>query len=221
MSIDDLFAGGSKSAFNRESKPGDTVSGTIVSAVERQMTDFATKAPLYWDDGNPRQQVVVTVATDQRVDADDDGQRSIYIKTWGLDKQAFVAAIGAAGFTKASEALAPGNIFTASFTGTQPSKFGSDQKLYEYTIRKGAHVGSAFDQPPAAAAPAAQSDPWGAQGSPAQQPPQSAPAPAAAAPKPANPQEMIAAGWTDEQISEATGATPDVVKMLRGYVPTP
>lgn len=201
MSIDDLFTGGSKSAFNKDSVVGQVATGTIISAVERQVTDFVTKAPLFWDDGQPRQQVVVTIQTDERADQDDDGQRSIYIKTWGLDKQAFVQAISDAGCKKASEALAPGNIFTATFTGTQPSKYGSDQKIYAYRIQRAAPV-NAFDQPPTPqAAPAA-------------------PAPAPTQAPASNPMGMIQAGWSDEQIIAATGLTPEVLTMLRANAQT-
>lgn len=242
--LDELLSGGSTSAFNKDSVVGETVTGTIVSAVERQRTDYATKAPQTWDDGSPQMHVVVTIATDLRDPADpyDEGTRSIYIKTWGLDKQAFVQAIREAGFTKASEALAPGNLFTASFVGTQPSKMGSDQKIYQYTIRRGASPSLDQTLNTTPAAPAAQPAPAQAQmpnpwtQAPAQMPAQQAapatpatpPAPAQqAAPQapapvvqaPSDPQAMIRAGWTDEQISQATGLTPDVLAMLRQHLP--
>lgn len=262
--LDELLSGGSKGAFNKDSVIGETVTGTIVSAVERQRTDYVTKALQTWDDGSPQMHVVITIHTDLRDPADphDEGTRSVYIKTWGLDKQAFITAIRQAGFTKASEALAPGNIFTASYTGRQPSKHGDDQKIYQYSIQRGNPSGAGLDQALATAPPAqvqaqpqqayqtpsqpvAQPqvpNPWD-QGpaqpaqvpvqqqyaapapaqpvyqAPAQQPPtpaQQAPAPVQQAP--ADPAGMIRAGWTDEQIQQATGATPQVVALMRQQV---
>lgn len=43
---------------------GDTVKGRVVSAVKRQQTDFATREPKFWPDGNPKWQIGITVATD-------------------------------------------------------------------------------------------------------------------------------------------------------------
>ena len=217
MSFNDLFSGGSTSAFNKNSVVGETVSGPIVSAVQRQVTDYVTKAPETWDNGDPKLQAVITIKTDLRVDENDEGNRSIYIKTWGLDKQALIAAVQAAGFADVNSALAPGNIFTASFTGTQPSKYGSDQKIYAYQIQRGANLpamttpaqppAQQYTQPPAPApAPVA---------TPPVQYAQAAPTPAPAAPATPDVPSMIAAGLTDQQIAAATGADPAIIAIAR------
>ena len=59
---------------------GDRVWGTIISSEVRQQTDFDTSQLLFWDDGKPRLQVVITVQTDISDDDDDDGLRAIYAK---------------------------------------------------------------------------------------------------------------------------------------------
>ncbi|GII84577.1 hypothetical protein Ssi03_25670 [Sphaerisporangium siamense] len=62
---------------------GTTVSGPITEQPKvDQQTDIDTGKPLFWDDGRPRQQLVVTVQTDLRDPAieDDDGLRRFYIK---------------------------------------------------------------------------------------------------------------------------------------------
>ena len=86
--FDELLAGGSSSAFNKNSAVGDTVTGPIISATSRQVTDYVTKAPETWDNGDPKLQAVITIQTGLRTDENDDGARSVYVKLWGLDKQA-------------------------------------------------------------------------------------------------------------------------------------
>lgn len=207
MTIDQLLSTGAKSAFTKDSPLGHVVSGPIIDARERQSTDFATKAPEFWDDGSPKMQIVVTIQTDQRVDSDDDGARSIYIKSWGLDKIALVQAIHNGGFSKASEGLAAGNVFTAKFASTQPSKFGSDQKIYEYWVQRGAQIPS-VTTPPVTPAPVY---PWTV-GQPAPAP---APVPVQVPQQPADVRAAIQAGWDNTSISAAFGAAPEVIAAVR------
>lgn len=78
---DFLMAGGIPSA--KFPTVGTTVGGTIVRQPElRQQTDITTGKPKFWDDGSPRQQIVVQLATAERDPsiADDDGERAIYVK---------------------------------------------------------------------------------------------------------------------------------------------
>jgi hypothetical protein len=74
---------------------GDTVTGVIEDAQKRQQADFATNKPLFWDDGNPRMQVVITLQTDEQTHEGDDGRRRIYVK--GQMQQALQEAIKASG----------------------------------------------------------------------------------------------------------------------------
>lgn len=235
--IDKLMSTGAKSAFNKNSVIGEQVSGTILSAMERQVTNYTSKQPEFWDNGDPKMQIVVSVQTDLREDADDDGARSIYIKVWGRDKVALLNAIRAAGYTKASEALAPGNRFTAAFVGTEPSTRGNDAKLYSYQIERGAHLSSldagAFGGPapmPVVPAPQQAPNPWATQPQqppmPAAQPapysiPQPAQAPAAQAAQ--TPGEhpavtLIRQGADDATIQTQTGTTPDVIAIMRAQL---
>lgn len=197
-SLDKIMSTGARSAFPKEAQPGATVTGTITGAIERQCLDFDSKKPEFWDDGSPKMQIVISVQTQERVDAEDDGVRSVYVKGWGAQKIALANAIRDAGFTLASEALAPGNVFTAQFTGYGENKRGGfPPKEFRYQIQRGAQVGQAFNQPPAhqpvqqavpanpwATAPTADANPFGA---PQPTPPtQSVPAPFAA-PQPVQP----------------------------------
>lgn len=74
-----LMGGGVKSA--KFANIGDGISGTISEYPEvRQQTDLKTGKLKTWDDGRPKMQLVVTLQTTLRDDAEDDGLRRIYVK---------------------------------------------------------------------------------------------------------------------------------------------
>lgn len=218
MSLDSLdevlSGGGAKSAFTKDSPVGTMVSGPILDATTAQIHDYVTGKPKTWDDGRPQMQIVVRIQTDTRADADDDGVRGVYIKTWGPWKEALMAAIKDIGKSKPSEALVPGYLFSARFAGTKPSPQGSDTKLYQYRIEPRAQ--------------AALDDPWQTPAAPAAVTPQ--PAPVAPAPVPAAPaapaagdptelaakaRQMIALGLPDAVIAQNTGLSLDIVAAVR------
>jgi len=220
--LDDVFSTNAPGYFSKNSQPGDTLSGTVVDAVVRQTRDFRTGEAERWDDGNPKQQVVVKVQTDLRDDADDDGVRALYIKTWGTQREALTTAIREAGAKTASEALAPGSTITATFTGTRPSQVpgGSDEKLYVYRITRAAsNAVNAAVSPPPAAAPPAFAQPVTPPPAPAQAAPAAPPAPAPAAPPAKNPadlaRDLFNLGMTDDQVAAATSLDVGVVAALR------
>lgn len=223
--IDKALAGaGAKSAMNKDTPVGTTVTGTVVEAALQQVRDYMTGEPKHWDDGNPQQQVVVKIQTSMREDAEDDGIRGVYIKTWGAQRDAFHEAVRNAGCTKASEALQPGGEFSITFTGTRPSKAGSDEKVYSYAIKPAPAAGldAALNTPaPTAAQPAAFTPPPAAPAQAAPAPAQQ-PAPAAAAPAPAGGQDpaalakqLITLGLPDEQIAATTGLDAAVITAIR------
>ena len=222
MSLDQLdqalAGGGAPTFFTKDSPVGATVTGTVVAAELRQVTDYATQKPKTWDDGRPQMQVIVTLNTNERDPAnpDDDGQRRVFIKTWGVWRDALNAAIKAAGGTKASDVLTPGAQFTATFTETRPSSMGSPMKVYAYKIEPAAQAGlDAAVTPPPAGGQAG--DPWATQ--------QQATPPAAQAQQPAagpdpvaqaeQAKKLISIGLTDDQIAAATGLDPTVIQAIR------
>lgn len=146
-----LGSGGASAKFENL---GDTVTGTITVTPElRQQTDFKTKKPKFWDDGEPMMQVVVSLATDQRDPAveDDDGQRNVYIK--GQMQQATRDALKAAG----AKGLEPGGTLTVAFIGTEPTDAGSPKKLYAVSyVPAAANFVNGSNQPAAAAPQPAQ-----------------------------------------------------------------
>lgn len=169
--IDSLFSSGAPGFFNRDIPVGASISGTVVSISPLQATDFATKALETWDDGRPKMLLALTVASNLRNSPDDNGHRTIYIKTWGNQAAEFKRAVQAVGGPTAtvSAVVQPGAGFTATYTGEEPSKFGSPTKLYTYQVAPGAGAVDAampaqapqqqYQQPPA--------DPW-ANAAPAQ-----------------------------------------------------
>lgn len=118
--------------FTKDSKIGDSISGTISAISLRQTRDFRTNKPEAWEDGSPKQQLVIVVdSTELESDKGDDGKRSLYVKWWGVQRKAFAKAITADG----AEQPVIGGELTATFVGEEPSKEkGFDPtKLYEYS----------------------------------------------------------------------------------------
>lgn len=85
----DLMGGSARSAFGRDVRQGDAISGEIISVVRRQRRDRETGALLYWvnrkptpaaaADGQPVMDSIVIVQTDLQEDNDDDGLRALYL----------------------------------------------------------------------------------------------------------------------------------------------
>lgn len=125
-----LGGGGASAKFDNV---GDTITGTILSAEVRDQTDIGTGKVLTWDNGDVRKQLVVTLQTSLRDDADDDGHRNVYVK--GSKKagsrslhDAVASAVRAAG----AGSLEVGGTLTVTFTGTEASatRGFNDRKLY-------------------------------------------------------------------------------------------
>lgn len=204
MSLKELLAqtGGKSASFGAI---GDTITGTILAREVRQTRNFQTGEPETWDDGNPRQQVVVTLETDLRdpSDPDDDGARAVYIKWWGPQRAELVRAVKAAG----AEDLEPGGTFTATYTGDgeQKQRGFNPPKLYRYE----------YTAPQSAVAQAVSAAP-----------PQQAPTPAAApdAPSPEVSMDkittLIKASMTDQQVAELLNVGIDAVKAVRASMAT-
>lgn len=80
------------------SEIGATVKGKVVSTELQQQRDYDDQSKLlFWDDGSPRQQLKVVLASDERDPqiADDEGHRAIFVK--GQLQTAVRDAVRAAG----------------------------------------------------------------------------------------------------------------------------
>lgn len=216
--------------------PGETHTGVITEISDRMpVTKYGTTDPDYWPDGSPKQQVVITLATDERdpEDPNDSGERSLWV-TESRKAGTILAAIIQA-TRQANAKLEIGGTLSVSFTGHDPNSKNPAQprKLYAATYQPPAAGGGMFEQQPAQPAPAA-SQPTAPQAAPQQQVPQTAPVvnQQPAQPAPAAPTQqlsdatitgikgLIAAGLDDATISSSLTAagnqvSPEQVAQVR------
>lgn len=122
---------GGKSAFNKDTAPGTTVTGTITNTDTREKLKYGTNQPDPYPNGSPRYVEVITIQTNLQDDPDDNGLRNVYINLWGLQRAALAEACKAAHCAKPVE----GDTFTATYVGLGQAQPGmSAPKLYEYRI---------------------------------------------------------------------------------------
>jgi hypothetical protein len=123
---DFLMGGGGKSATF---EVGDVHRGKILSKKLTNQTDFKTKEILYWPNGDPRKQLVVALATDERDEDDemDEGVRNLYIRF--KMKDAVQAAVKAAG----AKTLEIGGTLAVKCVGKEKPRTRGEQgaKLYK------------------------------------------------------------------------------------------
>lgn len=114
----------------KDAKVGDSFTGVITDLETAQVRNYETGDPEFWEDGNPKLQIVVTLATDYNEGAEDDGERKVYL--FGQKLQAAKAAMKEANIDK----LEKGFQFTITFAGEKPSsnKKYNNIKLYGITI---------------------------------------------------------------------------------------
>ena len=169
--------------------PGTTYTGIITDVTMRQSRKYESTELDAWDDGTPKLQVVLTLATEYRDQAqqDDDGTRMISINLWSGQKKALVAACKAAGVTEPQVGQ--------RFTATHVSGIGNAKapRVFEYTLTAGpTGVAAALDVEPAAT-----------------------PAPPATAANPVETaKQLLAAGLSTQEVATASGLPETVVAAL-------
>lgn len=202
---DFLMGSSIPSAFGKNDPVGTAITGTIISTEIRQQTDLESGKPLEWDNGDPRMQLVMLLQTDQRdpANADDDGQRAIYVKgSKAPGSQSLHDAVRAAVQAANAPGLEVGGTVTITFTGTEPSKTRgyNDRKLWAAT----------YIAPDKAAA---SSEFLGTGATPA--PAQTAPAAEDPAKKAEAVKTLISIGQDDATIAGAVGLDIGVVAAIR------
>lgn len=127
--LNDLFDVAPEAAFTAESKPGDSVSGFVETMKLAPVFDPETRRPAKWEDGRPQKQLVLVLESEGKF-------RTVYIKTWGVQRKALAKAVEEAGGRSIGDVLAEGSEFTATYTGDEKStvKGYNDTKLFEYKI---------------------------------------------------------------------------------------
>lgn len=132
---DFLMGGGGKSFPFDEM--GATVTGTITGQAKRQQTDLETGEPQFWNSGEPKYMLVITLQTKLADDNDDDGIRNVYLRggnysvAKGKGTSSLVAvrdAVKASG----AETTEIGGTLTLSYTGegTKSNRAFNAPKLY-------------------------------------------------------------------------------------------
>ena len=182
---DALASGGT---YLKWEHPGTTYTGVITDVTMRQSRKYESTELDAWDDGTPKMQVVLTIATDYRDQAqqDDDGTRMISINLWSGQKKALVAACKAAGVTEPQAGQ--------RFTATHVSGIGNAKapRVFEYTLTAGpTGVAAALDVEPA-----------------------SAPAAATGANPVETAKQLLAAGMSTQEVATASGLPETVVAAL-------
>lgn len=114
---------------------GAVVTGTVISSEVTQQTELGTGKPLFFDDGRPRQQLVVTIQTTQRDPEveDDDGRRRVFVT--GTKVSEGGGMLGA--FRRAGISDIPnGSTLTVKYThdGARTSPGFNPPKQYEVTL---------------------------------------------------------------------------------------
>lgn len=146
-----IAASGSGARTGKLEEIGDVLRGVVISAELRQARDDDGK-PDFWDDGSPKQQVVILLQTDLDEGEDengkaDDGKRAFYVKWWGEQKKAFLAAIRVAEV----DDLYAGDKFAVKYIGDgeKAKKTWSAPKLLKFKVEpkpKGAGLADEFDE---------------------------------------------------------------------------
>ena len=187
---DALASGGT---YLKWEHPGTTYTGIITDVTMRQSRKYESTDLDTWDDGTPKMQVVLTIATDYRDQAqqDDDGTRMISINLWSGQKKALVAACKAAGVGEPQVGQ--------RFTATHVSGIGNAKapRVFEYTLTAGpTGVAAVLDVEPAAA-----------------------PAAATGANPVETAKQLLAAGLSTQEAAAASGLPETVVAALANIQP--
>lgn len=139
--VNDFLLGGGAKAFPFE-KLGDMVTGEIVDAQKRQQTGLEDNKPQFWDDGNPKMMLVITLQTDIRDDDEDDGQRTVYLRggkpqvAEGKGTSTLEAVKEAVKKSGSKNGIEVGATLSLAWTGNAPKKGGlSPAKLYSAAFK--------------------------------------------------------------------------------------
>jgi len=182
---DALASGGT---YLKWEHPGTTYTGIITDVTMRQSRKYESTDLDTWDDGTAKMQVVLTLATDYRDQAqqDDDGTRMVSINLWSGQKKALVSACKAAGV--------PEPQVGQRFTAVHVAGIGNAKapRVFEYTLLAGpTGVAAVLDVQPTAA-----------------------PAAAAGSTAVDTAKQLLAAGLSTQDVAAASGLPETVVAAL-------
>lgn len=197
MSYD--IGGAEGKAFPFE-QPGDSVTGKIITLEEVQQTDMDTGELAFWNNNpaQPKMMYRVTLQTELRDGAGDDGARAVYLRGSRKpeSKSSLAAVLAAVRQATGRTALDPGASLTITYSGdgVPPKRGYNPPKKYEAKYQPAAMD---LDTPAPVADPVAQ------------QPVAQPPAPAAPASQPALSEAQVAA-------MKAAGIDPSAIPGFTG-----
>lgn len=127
--INSFIHGGAKVPSAKFEAIGDKVVGTVTGFDVSQTRDFKTNDPEFWPDGKPKEQLVITLQTDERDSSidDDDGLRRVFAKKPGNLLTAIADAL-----TEAKAEIAIGGRLAVVFTGQKPHENPKFNPIKEY-----------------------------------------------------------------------------------------
>lgn len=136
-SLADALTGGNQFIKWDQVPMGTTITGTIEKVEMRQARKYQSTDLDYWDDGKPKMQAVLTLATTLRdpSDPEDDGTRAVSINLWSGQKKALADACKNAGVAEP----VPGQQFTVTWTAGV-GKSG-DPRVFVYSLGAAPAVG--------------------------------------------------------------------------------
>ena len=120
--INEFLLGTSGKSFAFDSM-GDSVSGIIVEMKKRQQTDLETGEPLFWQGGDPRMMLVVSLQTELNETDDDEGIRTVYLRggnytpARGKGTSSLIAVKDAVKRSGSEKGIEPGGRLTLAYTG--------------------------------------------------------------------------------------------------------
>lgn len=145
--VNDFLMGSGVKAFPFE-EIGDSVQGIITDMTKQQQTNMETQEPLYWQNGDPRMMLRVTLETNLREGENDEGMRSVYLRggnftvARGKGNSSLQAVKDAVKRSGSAKGIEEGGLLTLTYTGegTRPNKGMNPPKLYsaEYAPPSGA-----------------------------------------------------------------------------------
>lgn len=130
----DALRGGGKFIDWDETGRGIIVSGVVEDVMMRQARKYKSTDLDHWDDGTPKMQAIITIATGASLVVGgelDDGRRSISVNLWTQQKRALAEACRKAGVPEPR----PGDTFAAVWTAGAGGN--TDPRQFAYQITPG------------------------------------------------------------------------------------
>lgn len=138
-----FFGGAATLSFADPATKGQARGGVVISKEVTQRTNMQSGRPEFWQNGQPKMQLAVVLQTAERADPQDDGKRTLYIKSHMV--KAVKTALQQAGVSD----LEIGGLLLVAWVDDQPSKtpgFGAAKLFAAQYQRAGQFDPSPYQQ---------------------------------------------------------------------------